>query len=136
MEQQEAIKSWEEAWNSRDPEKVIKLYSDNVYYRDATVAGGIESLDNFRAYLEKLFDLYPKTRIEVVEARNLKEGKQVFINWHAKVPDQVRGKLVTEIDGVTRMSIENGKIVREETFYDRLPIAVNLLHLLRMARAG
>ena len=132
MQDQGIVAAWEGAWNSRDVESVIDLYSGDVYFRDPTTVNGIQGLDTLRSYLKRLFVLYPATRITVIRSKSIKgEAQQFLVWWHAQVPDQVDGTSITEIDGVTRLVVEKDRITREETFYDRLPIALDLVYLLR-----
>lgn len=137
MQQQELIRTWENAWNSKNLKKMQMLYAESVYYRDATVPNGMKGWNNFRVFLQKLFDLYPESSIKVTEVKKIKQKNEFFVHWVSKIPNQIQGEIVTEIEGVTRLyTTEDGRISREESFYDRFPIVKDVVRLPSMAKKG
>lgn len=126
----DAVRKWLRAWDSRDAGDCVDLYSADVCYSDPTVPSGIQGAAPLRGYLERLFSLYPRTRVSVVETLMGREPGCVFVFWRRTVPDQLAGALVACVDGITRLLLHQGSIQRESTFYDRFPIARNHIALL------
>lgn len=133
MDHMSMVKAWESAWSSRDVEEVAAICTEDICFRSSMVPHALRGLNQLRGYMEKLFDLYPQTAIEVCHARHVKGRRSLFVRWQAKVPDQVSATRLAEVDGVSLLTIRDGKIMREESYYDRLPIAVNALMSAREA---
>jgi steroid delta-isomerase-like uncharacterized protein len=106
---------WLPAWTGNDPEGLAEYYSDDVFYMDAVVPGGVKGKEQLLAYFRKLLAQNPDWVWTQIEPIPMEDG---FLNkWLAKIPV---GEKVLEIIGVCFVQFDDqGKIRRNEVYFDR-----------------
>ncbi len=118
---------WLPAWTGNDPERLVAFYADDAVYSDPGVPAGVRGHDEILAYFRRLLARYPDWVWTNTRVQPLSAG---FLNyWHATIPD---GDRVVECDGVCTVIVEEGRICRNEVFFDRS----DLLHQGRAAEAS
>ena len=115
------VESFLSAWNSQEVEKVVAVYTDDVYYTDPNTRGPVEGADAMRRYLAKLLAAWDMTWA-LREAYLLEGGGGCAALWHATFK-RSGGDKVVEADGMDLIVVENGRIKRNEVYFDRAVLA-------------
>jgi hypothetical protein len=109
--------AWLPAWTGADPERLLRFYADDLFYSDPTVPDGLEGKPAFRAYLAKLLANNPSW-IWKHEGGIPMEGG--FLNfWRLAAPV---GDRVIDCRGVCTVQFREGLIVRNQVYFDTLPL--------------
>ncbi len=121
-EAREFAGKWLPAWTGNNPELLAGFYSDDAFYLDPAIPQGIRGKEAMIKYFTKLLNFNPDWVWTQIEGIPLKDG---FLNkWLAKIP---AGDKVLEIVGVCFVQInEEGKIYRNEVYFDRSPLLAEL----------
>ena len=111
------INNWLEAWTIQDIEKLLAFYSEDMKYLDPNTRGLIEGREAFRNYLGKLFAAWPKMSWHAKVIFTHADGVGYTVTWRAEItkPD---GQIL-KLDGMDLVFIEDGKITRNEVYFDR-----------------
>jgi ketosteroid isomerase-like protein len=106
-----------EAWNAQDVEAVVACYTDDLVYLDPNTRGFVEGADAMRRYLTKLFDRWQMTWT-AKETFPLAGVDGVAARWRAtlRAPG---GAEAVEVDGMDLVLIEDGRVKRNEVYFDR-----------------
>lgn len=110
-----------DAWNTQDVEKVVACYTPDLRYRDPNTRGLIEGADAFRRYLTKLFANW-KMHWSMREAFLLADGRSSAFLWRARL-EPVAGGAAAEVDGMDLAIVSDGKLARNEVYFDRAALA-------------
>lgn len=110
-----------DGWNRHDVEDVVAWYSEPFVYRDPNTKGPIESRDALRRYLTKLFDRWEMTW-STCEVFPFEGCDGAAVTWNATFrlrtgPDRVH------IHGIDIIVLRDGKMARDEIFFDRSLLA-------------
>jgi hypothetical protein len=103
------------AWSGNNPELLASFYSDDAFYLDPAIPGGVRGKSALLAYFHKLLEYNPKWVWSQLEGIPLEDG---FLNkWRAMIP--VDSKTL-EVVGVCLVQFDAaGKIRRNEVYFDR-----------------
>lgn len=104
------VDEWLKAWSDKDIQKLLSFYADEFLYLDPGTRGAITDKEHFEKYLTKLFAAFPKWKWERVE---LFESS---LKWRATFYG--KEKPIT-VDGLDLLIISDGKIIRNEVYFDR-----------------
>ena len=106
---------WLPAWTGNDPERLASFYSDDVYYLDPAVPGGIRGRDALLDYFRTLLARNPEWVWTQIEALPVEGG---FLNkWRARIPV---GRKTLDVVGLCLVQFDAaGKIRRNEVYFDR-----------------
>jgi hypothetical protein len=106
---------WLPAWSGNNPELLASFYSDDAFYLDPAIPGGVRGKPALIAYFKKLLGYNPNWVWTQIEGIPLENG---FLNkWRAEIP--VGEKTLTVV-GVCFVQLnEAGKIYRNEVYFDR-----------------
>lgn len=119
MEINEATKlcdSWLPLWTGNRPEELIQVYADDVFYRDSANPEGVEGKPAFLAYLRQLLARFPDW---VWQAESIIPMEGGFVlRWRATIP--VGGTVLDET-GLDLVLVNQGRITRNEVYFDRAP---------------
>jgi hypothetical protein len=116
-EAREFASRWLPAWTGNEPERLASFYTEDAFYSDPAVPGGIEGRPALTAYFTRLLARYPDWVWTNVGAVPIEDG---FLNrWHARVPAD--GGAV-EFEGVCTVQLQDGLIRRNEVYFDRTPL--------------
>lgn len=116
MDLQNFIQHWLQAWTGNQPDMVLWYYDEAVFYADPAKPSGIKGKAALKNYLEKLLAKNPKWIWTVVEIIPTEHG--CTLKWKAEIPV---GNEVVVLQGLDIVEIKNGKILRNEVFFDRQP---------------
>ncbi|MGE5544385.1 MAG: nuclear transport factor 2 family protein, partial [Bacillota bacterium] len=101
-------------WTGNNPEKLIDYYSRDAFYSDPANKGGLKGYEQLMAYFRKLLAANPGWKWEVVEIFPTEKG--FTLKWKATIP--IGSEQVIEY-GLDIVEVENGKITRNEVYFDR-----------------
>jgi hypothetical protein len=106
---------WLPAWTGNDPELLASFYSDDAFYLDPAIPGGVKGREAVLAYFRKLLAYNPDWVWTHLEGIPLEDG---FLNkWRAVIPV---GDDKVEVIGVCSVQLDaSGKIYRNEVYFDR-----------------
>jgi len=109
------------AWNTQDVERVVACYTADLEYRDPNTRGAVPGADAMRRYLSKLFANW-QMHWSLREAHLLDGGRGCAVLWHATFR-RPPADTVIEIDGMDLVEVRDGRISRNEVYFDRSPLA-------------
>ena len=106
---------WLPAWSGNNPELLAGFYSEDAFYLDPAIPGGIKGRPALLAYFRRLLGCNPNWVWTQIEAIPLEDG---FLNkWLAKIPV---GSKIVDVVGVCLVQLDgDGKIRRNEVYFDR-----------------
>jgi len=123
---------WLPAWTGNDPEKLADFYSDEALYLDPAVPGGIRGKDNLLAYFRKLLAQNPNWVWTQIEAIPMEGG---FLNkWLARIP--IGDKIIESIGVCFVQFGDGGKIRRNEVYFDRTQMMLEMSRLRQVKKVG
>ena len=125
LEAKEFAEKWLPAWSGNDPERLAGFYSEDTFYLDPGIPDGVHGKNNLLSYFRKLLAANPAWVWTQVEGIPMEDG---FLNkWRAEIP--VRSATLTII-GVCFVQLnEDGKIRRNEVYFDRSPLLSEIMKL-------
>ncbi|MCA9689525.1 MAG: nuclear transport factor 2 family protein, partial [Myxococcales bacterium] len=105
---------WLPAWTGNDPARLAAFYTDDAFYADPVVPGGVVGKPALLAYFTRLLRANPAWVWTQRRAAPMAGG---FINyWRATIPVGARA---LEVDGVCLVHLRGELIERNEVFFDR-----------------
>ena len=106
--------TWLPAWTGNRPEHLVSFYTDDVFYSDPAIPSGVRGRPALLAYFTRLI---ARNTDWVWTQRGSLPLQDGFLNqWHASIP--VGGRRL-EIDGVCTVQLRDGRIYRNEVFFDQ-----------------
>lgn len=109
------------AWNSHDVERVVSCYAADAEYRDPNTRGAVHGADAMRRYLTKLFAQW-RMHWSVREAYLFDHQQGCTVLWRATFRRPI-GEATVEIDGVDYVEVRDGRIARNDVYFDRALLA-------------
>ena len=108
---------WLPAWSGNQPRRLAEFYTDDVYYSDPTVPGGVVGKDALIRYFGKLLGENPNWVWTNEDGVPLEDG---FLNkWRLEAPV---GDRVVHCRGVCLVQMRDHLIYRNETYFDMLEL--------------
>jgi hypothetical protein len=108
---------WLPAWTGNDPLRLASFYTDDLFYSDPTLPGGVTGKEDFIRYLSKLLADNPDWFWTHESGIPLQDG---FLNkWRLAAPI---GDRVVTCRGVCTVQMTGGLIYRNEIYFDTLPL--------------
>jgi hypothetical protein len=116
---------WLPAWSGNNPELLVSFYSDDAFYVDPAIPGGVRGKPALLAYFQKLLGYNPNWVWSHMEGIPLEDG---FLNkWRAMIPV---GSKTLEVFGVCLVQFDaSGKIRRNEVYFDRSELLSAIAHV-------
>jgi hypothetical protein len=106
---------WLPAWTGNDPLRLASFYTDDLFYSDPTLPGGLTGKEDFIHYLSKLLANNPDWVWTHESSVPLQDG---FLNkWRLEAPV---GDRVVTCRGVCTVQMTGGLIYRNEVYFDTL----------------
>lgn len=105
------------AWNTQEVERVLDCYADDLMYHDPGTRGPIHGAEAFRQYLNKLFAKWTM-HWTFREGYPLMGGEGMVLLWHARF-QKTGGNDAVEVDGMDLVLLREGKIIRNDVYFDR-----------------
>ncbi|MBW1758359.1 MAG: nuclear transport factor 2 family protein [Deltaproteobacteria bacterium] len=124
-EAEEFASRWLPAWTGNKPEDLASYYSDDCFYSDAGIPNGAKGKTELLGYFRQLLAQNPDWVWSQIEAIPMEGG---FLNkWLAKIPV---GEKTLECIGVCFLQFdEQGKIKRNEVYFDRTELVLEIFRL-------
>lgn len=113
---------WIAAWNSRSPDKMIPLFTDDIFYEDVAFGEVSHGAAELRKFFASEFEGVPDLELKLVGA-SVHNGHGT-VEWVFSGTD--RGIYKTgkkfRVRGVSVIDLRDGKISRNLDFYDSATI--------------
>ena len=109
------------AWNSQEIERVIACYSPDLVYRDPNTTSPVNGAQDMRRYLARLFDVWEMEWF-LREAHPLAGIEGAAVLWRAELRHRGSGRSFTA-EGMDLVLMGDGRIVRNDVYFDRTEIA-------------
>jgi ketosteroid isomerase-like protein len=122
------------AWNDQDVDRVVACYTDDLVYVDPNTRGAVEGADALGRYLTKLFSRW-EMHWEVKETRPLAGVDGAAGLWRASFR-VTGGEDSVEINGMDLVLIDDGRVKRNEVYFDRAALAPLVAGQLAAGAAG
>jgi len=113
---------WIAAWNSHNPDKMLPLFADDVFYEDVAFGAANHGKAELRKFAADEFEAVPDLELKLVRADI--HGGHGTIEWTFSGTDKdvfKTGKKFS-VRGVSVIDLRNGKIFRNLDFYDAATI--------------
>lgn len=110
-----------DAWNSHDVERVIATYTEELTYVDPNTRGPVKGRAAMRSYLTRLFGAW-RMHWTLRDGHPLSDCDGAAVLWHASFR-RIDGEKSVEIDGMDLVVLEQGRIQRNEVYFDRAALA-------------
>jgi ketosteroid isomerase-like protein len=120
MKREEAIELAERflsAWNSQDVDKVLSCYTEDCIYLDPNTTRKVSGHEALRKYLSRLFQQW-KMHWSLREFFLFADQNGGAFLWRAKLTPANGGK-TSEIDGMDLVIVKEGRMCRNEVYFDR-----------------
>lgn len=126
---------WQEAWNSRAPDRVLELCTEDVIWDDPLTTEPERGHAAVRAYLENAWRAFPDMTFTYPEsAYRADGGHRVALHWHVSAtmlgtvdpPGLSPTRKSFEADGVDLLTLRDGKVASYRGFFDRQSTAEQL----------
>ena len=105
---------WLPSWTGGDADRLLSFYTDDAFYADPAVPAGIRGRASLEAYFGPLLARNPAWVWTHSGSTPIPGG--LLNRWHASVPT---GASAVELDGVCTVELRDGRIARNEVFFDR-----------------
>lgn len=105
---------WLEAWTGNRPAELLEFYAANAFYSDPGRPTGLRGHSEMEPYLTKLLAQNPSWVWERHEL--MPTAKGFTLKWKALIPV---GDSAVEEYGLDIVEIDQGKITRNEVYFDR-----------------
>ena len=113
---------WHPAWTGNQPELLLSFYSEDAIYMDGGLIKPLKGHEEIRPHFEKLLSQNPNWVWRQRYTIPMQDG---FVNhWHVSAPV---GDKTVEIDGVCLVHLRDGKIYRNEVYFDRHELVSEIL---------
>jgi steroid delta-isomerase-like uncharacterized protein len=107
------LEQWAVAWSSGDVDKLLSLFTDDVFYEDVTMGAVNKGKDALRNFAAAGFEAFPGWSFEVKSRLVASDGKWGALEWvwrgkqtkdlpglpATNMPFQVRGASIVEFRG-------------------------------------
>lgn len=115
VEAKQFAEKWLPAWSGNNPDLLAGFYSEDTFYLDPGIPGGVQGKTALLSYFRKLLASNPHWVWTQIEGIPMEDG---FLNkWLAKIPV---GSITLEIVGVCFVQLDDkGLIRRNEVYFDR-----------------
>src|ERR1700731_4161796 len=113
---------WIAAWNSHSPEKMLPVFTDDVFYEDVAFGEVSHGSAELRKFAASEFEGVPDLELKLVRANV--HGGHGTIEWVFSGTDKGgynTGKKFS-VRGVSVIAVRDGKICRSLDFYDAATI--------------
>jgi steroid delta-isomerase-like uncharacterized protein len=116
------LDDWASAWSSRDPEKMLSLFTDDCVYEDVTFSVINRGKNELRAFAEGIFAGVPDFKIELTAkfvAGTCGGMEWVMSGTHkGDFPGMPATGKRFSTRGVTILELQAGKIRRNSDYWD------------------
>jgi steroid delta-isomerase-like uncharacterized protein len=115
-------KDWMSKFNAAGLEQLASMYAERVDFEDVTLAHKAGSREELKSFFGGFFTGAGEHSFVVKSYTGSADGGAVQWTWHAKHGSDLMGVPAkgkeTQVDGVSVLSFEGGKIVSQRDFWD------------------
>jgi len=113
---------WIAAWNSHSPDKMLPLFTDDVFYEDVAFGEANHGKTELRKFADDEFEAVPDLELKLLRADI--HGGHGTIEWTFSGTDKDMFKTGKKfsVRGVSVIGLRDGKIFRNLDFYDAATI--------------
>ena len=108
------------AWNSQEVDGVLNCYTEDCIYLDPNTHGPVHGHESLRRYLTKLFQEW-QMHWSLREFFLFDDENGGAFLWHARLTPSAGGKTI-EVDGMDLIIVHEGRISRNEVYFDRMAL--------------
>ena len=101
-------------WTGNRPEELVKIYSQDAFYRDPAKPGGVQGRQALLSYFRKLLAAFPDWVWTADDVFPIDGG--FALRWKAVIP---AGGSVVKETGLDLIHVKDGLITRNEVYFDR-----------------
>jgi steroid delta-isomerase-like uncharacterized protein len=123
---------WIAGWNSHDPDKMLPLFTDDIFYEDVTFAEVSHGQAEVRKFIVSELESVPDLELKLMRA-DIHDGHGT-IEWTFSGTDKdvfKTGKKFS-VRGVSVIEMRDGKIFRNVDYYD----AATIMHQVGLRQVG
>lgn len=114
---------WAAAWSSRDPEKLLALFTDDCLFEDVTFNVVTRGKEELRGFANSAFTAVPDFKLELT--RQFATSEWAAVEWvmsgthEGDFPGMpATGQRFSSVRGSSILELEAGKIRRESDYWD------------------
>jgi len=107
---------WLATWSGNRPDELIRFYNSDAFYRDPARPHGLRG-DEILPYFRKLLARNPNWEWKRIEILTIANG--FCVKWRARIPV---GAMTIDEQGLDILELRDGKISRNEVYFDRAQI--------------
>ena len=121
---QQLLDEWGAAWTAQDPNRLLRVFTDDVVYEDVTFGAVNKGQDALRKFATDFFDAFPGNAFEVKSRFVSGDGKWGSVEWLWRgrqtkdVPGLPATNTAFELRGASVMEFRDGKISRNSDYWD------------------
>ena len=118
------LDEWASAWSSGDVARLLRIYSDDVYFEDVTFGAVIKGHGGLRDFASTVFGSFADLKFEPKSRFVSADGKWGALEWawRGRQTKDLPGLPATnkpfEVRGSTVVEFRNGKITRNSDYWD------------------
>jgi steroid delta-isomerase-like uncharacterized protein len=118
------LDEWGAAWTAADPNRLLRIFSDDIVYEDVTFGAVNKGQDALRKFATDTFDAFPGSIFEVKSRFVSEDGKWGSVEWlwRGRQTKDVPGLPATNtafvLRGASVMEFRDGKISRNSDYWD------------------
>jgi len=114
MTNSEFCTAWLNAWTGNQPDLLLSFYAENAFYSDPANRQGLNGHVALLAYFKKMLKYNPDWNWKALEI--IETAKGFTLKWEATIPV---GNTVIKEEGLDIIELTDGKISRNEVYFDR-----------------
>jgi steroid delta-isomerase-like uncharacterized protein len=120
----QVLDQWAVAWSSSDVDKLLSLFTDDVFYEDVTFGAVNQGKDALRNFATAGFEAFPGWSFEVKSRLIASDGKWGALEWvwRGKQTKDLPGLPAThmpfEVRGASIVEFRDAKISRCSDYWD------------------
>jgi steroid delta-isomerase-like uncharacterized protein len=120
----QVLEQWAVAWSSGDVDKLLSLFTDDVFYEDVTFGAVNQGREALRNFATAGFDAFPGWSFEVKSRLVASDGKWGALEWvwRGKQTKDMPGLPATnrpfEVRGASIVEFRGAKISRCSDYWD------------------
>ncbi|MCF8257205.1 MAG: nuclear transport factor 2 family protein [Flavobacteriales bacterium] len=107
---------WLSAWTGNRPQQLLEFYTNDAFYLDPANPEGLQGKAQMLPYFTKLLARNPDWEWKAVEVIPTAEG--FTLKWQARIPV---GSSTLTLQGLDIVELRDGRISRNEVYFDRQP---------------
>ena len=119
----QVLDQWAVAWSSSDVDKLLLLFTDDVFYEDVTMGAVNQGKEALRNFATATFEAFPGTSFAVKSRLVASDGKWGAVEWvwRGKQTKDLPGLPATnvpfEVRGATIVEFRGAKISRNSDYW-------------------